>query len=86
MAVGKIYLVITSNMTSAEKITQKYKFESYYKYCFTVVAEDGKTYSLPSEECGSGEIYRFGMDAEGDMELVDGVWYIDGLPFIAHTS
>lgn len=70
----------------AEKITQKYRFDSYYKYCFMVIGEDEERYILDSEHCNSGDIYRFDIKACGDMECVEGVWYIDGLPFVAYIE
>lgn len=69
----------------AEKIIQKYTFRNYYKYCFSVIGEDGKIYYLSPDNCNTSDIYRFSIDAEGYMEMIDEVWHVDGLPFTAHS-
>jgi len=67
--------------TEGKGVKQRYTFASYYKYYFIVVGEDGVTYYLDDDYCNSDDIYRFDIRANGEMEFVDGIWTIDGLPF-----
>ncbi len=62
----------------------KYKFVSYYKYCFTLELENGKT--VHNESCDSSDIYRLEVCAEGEAKELtgdDGVTYylVDGCSF-----
>lgn len=60
----------------------KYKFSSYYKYCFAVTGEDGNVYYLDPELCNSDDIYRLEISSEGEMEEKEGQFFIDGAEFV----
>lgn len=54
----------------------KVKFQSYYKYSFSFLAEDGRILIVGGDR---DDIYRF--EAQSEMEAIekDGVFEIDGL-------